>query len=519
MSTSAATYGAAIVEIVIGAISPKWAYNRSRYRRASAAYEAANPGRLRRSKADNASGDEIVLKAGASLRGYARILEQNYDIAEGVLKVLVNNIIGANGINREPIPRKNDGTIHTELAKELIELWNDFKLSPEVTGQMDYAATERLAARTWVRDGELLVQMLEGKVAGLDHGTLVPFSIELIEADQLPFDTNDDKKLITQGVQRSVWGRPVAYHTITKIVPASQILHPKLAKRIKQARGVTVFASVMRRLEDLKDYEESERIAARVAAAMTGYIKKGSPDSYDVPDAGGTDRVFSMKPGMVFDGLQEGEEVGTIDSNRPSGLLTPFHNAMLRFASAGVGTSYSSTSKNYDGTYSAQRQELVESRGNYEALTNLWIGQFSRPVWRRFVDMAVAARLIAIPSDLNINTLYDADFRGPSMPWIDPVKEVIGNKMQERAGYKSAQQIIRERGGNPDETMEQIDTWRKSADDKRLWFDTDPAKTSGTGTAQDYLREREGLSTTDNDDLADAGLDENGDEENTDGEE
>lgn len=496
-----------LLESTIAALSPKWAYRRAQFR---AAYEAAKPSRLRKTGADNASGDTVVGKAGAALRGYARQLEQNYDIAEGILKVLVNNTIGPNGISHEPMPRKKDGTIHTEFAKELLELWKDWVLMPEVTGELDYAAAERLAARTWFRDGEVLVQLLEGSIAGLDHGTRVPFSVELIEADQLPFDYTDINKAITQGVERNSWGRPTAYHIYkthpggttyrldfnTKRVAADRMLHPKVANRIKQARGVSVFASVIRRLEDLKDYEESERIAARVAAALTGFIKKGMPEDYAAPDSDKTDRTFSMKPGLIFDGLTEGEDVGTIDSNRPSSLLTPFHDAMLRFASAGVGANNSSVTKNYDGSYSSQRQELVEGEGNYKAVTNLWIGQYSRPVRNRFVSIAIASGLVRIPSDLDINTLYDAEYRGPAMPWIDPVKEVLGNKMQERAGYKSAQQVIRERNGNPIDTMDQISTWRKRAEKEGLVFDTDAAKTSGSGTAQDYLREREGISTT-----------------------
>lgn len=478
-----------IIEKSIAAVSPAWAWRRARYRQALAAYEAAKPSRLRKTRPDNASGDALVGVAGGAIRGYARQLEQNYDIAEGILKVLINNTVGPSGINREPMPRTQGGDIHADFAKALLTEWNDWILHPEVTGELDYAAMERLAARTWFRDGEILVQALEGRIASLEHGTRVPLSLELIEADQLPLDYDDAAKGITQGVERNAWGRPRAYHLYknhpgdsiyrldyqTKAVSAERILHPKITSRIKQARGVSIFAAVLTRLEDLKDYEESERIAARIAAALTGYIKKGMPDSYTAPDAGKTDREFKMKPGMIFDGLQEGEDVGTIDSNRPSSLLAPFHDAMIRFTSAGVGTSYSSTSKNYNGTYSAQRQELVEGWGNYQAITGLWVGQFSRPVWRRFVTMAVASGRVQVPRDLDINTLYDAEFRGPAMPWIDPVKEALAQKTLERAGYKSAPQIIRERNGNPDDVMDQIANWRQRAADKSLVFDSDAA--------------------------------------------
>lgn len=474
----------------IQAVSPAWAFRRARYRTALAAYEAAESGRLRRKKGDNSSGDAVVGRAGDALRGYARDLEQNYDIAKGALDVLVNNIVGPNGITREPRPKRKDGTIHAELAAQLSALYKNWSVRPEVTWSLDYVAMERLVCRTWLRDGEVLAQLLEGRVPGLDHGTTIPFSLELIEADLLPMDLNDDGKGIVQGVERNAWGRATAFHLYRqhpgdsnnwrldltpKRVSADRILHIKIAQRIRQARGVSVFASVIRRLEDLKDYEESERVAARVAAALTGYIKKGTIDDYVGPGEGKKDRSFGLKPGMIFDGLEPGEEVGTIESKRPSGLLTPFHDSMVRFTSAGIGANYSSVSRNYNGTYSAQRQELVEGWVHYKSLSRWFVSQFSAPVHRRMIDVAVLSGALRLPPDVDMATLYDADFRGPAMPWIDPQKEATAGKILERAGHKSAQQLMRERGENPNDTYQEIREWRRRSNEDGVVFDTDPA--------------------------------------------
>jgi lambda family phage portal protein len=476
------------IDRMIAGVSPRWAYSRAQYRKALAAYEAAKPSRLRKTGADNSSGDAALAMAGPALRGYARQLEQNYDVAKSALDVLVNNTIGPYGIQREPQPRRADGTIHEAFADELMALWKEFCQRPEVTREHTYAAAERLAARSWFRDGELLVQLLEGPIASLTHGGRVPLSLELIEADQMPFDLDDDTKGITQGVERNGWGRPVAYHVFkshpgdlrwrvdlaTKRVPADRMLHPKLSYRIRQARGISIFASVLRRLEDLKDYEESERIAARVAAAMTGFIKKGTPDDFTPPSGSSADRAFSMKPGMIFDGLQPGEDVGTIDSNRPSALLEPFHQAMVRCTAGGIGVTYSSLSRNYNGTYSAQRQELVEGYSSYAAITEHWVGMFDWPVWERFVRMAIMSGQIRVPADVLPHTVADAEFFGPAMPWIDPVKEAEGNKIAERAGHKAPQESIRARGSDWRDVYKQIAAARALAEKYGLKFDTDP---------------------------------------------
>lgn len=477
-----------IIDKMVGFFSPKAALKRAQFRGALALYEAAKPSRLRKSGADNSSGDAVVGRGGVAMRGYARQLEQNYDIANGVLNVLVNNTIGANGISVEFQPKDKDGNIHQELAKQLEEAHKDWKLKPEVTHEHDWISAQRLAARSWFRDGELLTQMLNGKVPGLVHGTRVPFSIELIEADLMPFDYTDDNKGITQGVQRNAWGKPTAYHIFkqhpgddraylnltTKQVPASRMLHPKITTRIRQARGVSIFASVITRLEDIKDYEESERVAARISAAMAGYIKKGSPDVYEAPsEPNQTDRHFSLKPGIIFDNLQPGEEVGTIQSNRPSALAGPFIELQQRGIASGTGANHSSISKNYNGTYSAQRQELVEGWGNYASCTMLFVAQYVRPITRNFTDMAILSGIVTVPDNLDMLTLYDADYRGPAMPWIDPDKEAKANERMERSGYKSAQMIIRERGNNPADVRDQIKTWRNKNDEDGLLFTTD----------------------------------------------
>ena len=59
-----------------------------------------------------------------------------------------------------------------------------------------------------------------------------------------------------------------------KTVPAEICSHLAFKKRLHQLRGVSMLHGVIVRLADLKDYEESERVAARIAAAFTMYIKK-----------------------------------------------------------------------------------------------------------------------------------------------------------------------------------------------------------------------------------------------------
>lgn len=464
-----------LADRVVSWLSPVAAVRRAHARTVLAYYEAAKPDRLRKGRRATGSANDEVLRAGASLRQIARHLEQNYDLARGVLNTLVANVVGASGIGVEPQPRKLDGSIDDVLAREIMELHKDWQEHPEVTGQHDWPSAQRMLARSWFRDGEVLAQMVAGLLPTLDHGTRVPFSLELLEADYLPMNLNTTApSRIVQGVELNTWGAPTGYHLYksdpqeggslvgaqTKRLSADRVLHLKAVDRIRQVRGVSVFASVLNRFDDLKDYEESERIAAKIAASMAAYIKKGAPADY-TPQDGEAQRRMKFQPGMVFDDLRPGEEIGMIDTNRPNPNLETYRGGQLRAIAAGTGPTYSSIARRYDGTYSAQRQELVEGYAAYGVLSAEFISKVARPTYQRFIATAVASGALRLPTGIKPGTLDDASYMPPAMPWIDPKKEAEAWGMLEDRTYVSGPEIIRKRGGNPMDVLEQQGRWRR----------------------------------------------------------
>lgn len=487
-----------------------WAWPQHGVRRLAARvqlahYEAARPNKQRKFRQDGGSPNTLVSKGAIALRNQVRYLERNHDLVRGALNTLVVNTVGPQGIGVEFQPRRMDGAIHTEYAGLLAAAWRDWCRRPEVTHRHTWAKTQRLLARTWLRDGEGLAQRLIGPVPFLDHGTVVPYSLELMEPDLLPMDYDEGDR-IRQGIERNAWGRPVAYHLYRehpgeihrfirssdlKRVPADRMLHLALLERIGQLRGVSDFATVIARLEDIKDYEESERIAAKVAAMLTAYVKRQAPseEGYIGPatdEAGNAiPRDIALQPGMVIDTLVAGEEIGLIDSKRPNPNLVTFRQGQLRAVAAGISASYSSISRDYGGTYSSQRQELVEQWIHYAALTDEFVGMAVQPVVEDFIAAAHLSGVAVMPRDLKPGTHDDVLFVAPSMPWIDPLKEAMANLALAQAGFASEVEIIRRRGGNPDTVLEQIAEWRRRADEKKLRFNSNVAHqaTGGTGTA------------------------------------
>lgn len=467
---------------------PHAVMERMKARHVIRAFEAAEPSRTHKAKRETRGANRALQHAGKSMRDQCRALDQNHDIVTGLFDRMEERVVGGPGISVEPIPLTLTGDVHLEFAALIKSHWAEWSLKPEAAGELSRPQMERIICRTWLRDGEALAQELVGKIANYEHLHAVPYSLELLESDFLPWEKNDESKGIIQGIERNSWRRVRAFHLLkqhpgdslgrgmtldTKRVPAEQMIHIAYRKRIGQNRGQPLLHAVITRLADIKDYEESERVAARISAALAMYIKKGSPDDYVAPKAGTDARTFQMAPGMVIDTLLPGEEVGMIKSDRPNPFLEGFRNGQLKAVAAGARIGYSSLARSYDGTYSAQRQELVEAQLGYDQLQHDFIDCWCRRVYRNWLRVAIMSGVIKVPHDVDPRTVYGAIYQGPVMPWINPVHEATAWNLLTESGFADEAEVARARQRNPQELKRSREAEIKANREKGLVFSSD----------------------------------------------
>ncbi len=500
------------VEKFLSKVAPKWAlvrqYNRMRLAQSKRAYESIEITRLRKQRQDTRSADQINNVSIEKLRYQARYLDENHDLARSVLNTLVTQVVGV-GLLTFPMVKNLAGDLLDDINARLETLWQDWSKVPEVTHTDDWGKVQRLAARSWFRDGEVFAQLLKGTIARLDHGTEIQFSIEQLEADLCPVGLNDGSQGIRQGVKKNVWGRPntffffkqfptegVGDSIITgltsgftfvtldnvKGIIAQNVVHLKRTDRIRQTRGVSDFSSVFTRLDDLKDYEESERMAARIGAAFAFAIKK----NIDFVDTDAADpnrfRELEIAPGIIADGLQPGEEVESLKNERPDNKITDFRANQLKAVAGGTNAGYSSIAKDYEGSYSSQRQELVEMARVYKQLRDEFIRSYVAPIYKAFVETVRDQGALSF-TGADPLTLFDAEHVGLGTPYIEPQRETESAIKQVQAGFKSKAQVILETGGNPREVVKQIDRERQADDAKGLVFSSDFANDTSVSSA------------------------------------
>jgi len=443
-------------------MAPRYALKRELARVAlERLYKAASPSNARQSPTDWRSGDAVMDQARAKLRQWGRHLDENHDLTHSILNQLSYQ---ASQLEIEPRALTRAGTPATKVNDALKKAWIKHRDQIDASGAMPWCVLAAVTARTWFRDGEVFAQHLLS--TGVRYPTALPYMLEVHEPDLVPFDLIEDgPPRVVHGIEINSLGRPVAYHlyrthpgdnlsafsrTDTLRIPAEQITHLKQTKRLGQKRGASILAPAVTRLSDIADYEESERLAAKVASSMCAAITRGADfvNTTTAVDAQSGERPMELQPGMIFDTLAPGERVEVIDTNRPNTALGDFRKAMLRAATAGIGVSYSTATHDYDGTYSSQRQELVESRLAYDAMRAHFVAGFLRPVWQRFVQAAQLSGLVSVIA-ADPETLFDFEAIAPPSPWIDPQKEARADEIAINSGIESRHGIIRRRGGDP----------------------------------------------------------------------
>ena len=421
----------------------------------------------------NLSPDAAVNDASTRLREWGTHFEENHDLAVGILDELVNQTVGR-GIVIEPAVVDEVGRPLDAVNQALTNLLEEWGERPDVTNQLNFGELQRLEARAWFRDGETFIHHVQGAARGYNFEPgRIPYAVELVDAARVPLDLTSDRARprVVQGVEIDSWHRPRGYRVTrespagnpvrfspvatpgfvgdTRRVPAEQMTHIAWRRRYPQIRGVSIFAPVTRRLHDLHDYDESERIAARINSRIAMWVERDPEFNADENDAESGQRQLTLPQGSVLDELLPGEKLGTASTDRPNQNLNDFRAGQLRAVAAGTYTRYSSIARDYNGTYSAQRQELVEAAAAYNPLTAYFISRVVRAKYVRLVETALLSGRLMLPGAIPLDRLTRAEYHGPAIPWIDPKKEVEADALLVNNDFATREQVIRRRGGDP----------------------------------------------------------------------
>ena len=468
------------IDKMVGYFHPKSGLQRQYDRKLLNKYNASlpsNPHTKRPNKKSSGSANSVNRGAKA-VRERVRHMDENNPLVTGILDELCSNVIGPNGIMIEPQPLDNKGEVHTEFAQAISKWLELFSLNQNIDAEHSRSETEWLACRTWLRDGEVFGRLYMGKHEELLYPTNTPFAIQPFEPDFIPHQINEPENGVSEGIKRNKLGQAISYliqqdaHGFEFVeIDAFFMVHLKFSRRLHQNRGISLLHSIVDLIDDIDDYDQSERVSAQIASRFAYFIKREVSGDESIERDG--DMFLGM--GNSFE-LSPGEDAGIVESNRKETMSSPFRDAQLRLASSGAGVNNSSVTRDYsNGSYSAQRQELVDSFSRYRVLQRKFILNWTRPQYRHALNMALLSGEVKIPKDVDKASIFNAIYQAPVMPWIDPSKEMTGIEKGTRLSLFSLSQAQRERNISPLATRLEVQSERKQLNEMNIVSTSDPA--------------------------------------------
>jgi lambda family phage portal protein len=440
--------------------------------------------------AGQTSMDAEVRGAIGTLRNRSRDMVRNNPYAKNALRAITNNVIGQ-GIGLQAQVYMRRGRRLDKTTNDQIEsAWQEWSKrdSCHVAGLLSFHDIERLVMTAVPESGEVFIRLVKQRMGK----SRVPLALEVIEADLLDDGYNDTRAAngneIRFGIERNQWGRPVAFHFLSKHpgdthftgnyrdrvrIPAEEIIHLYRMERPGQTRGVPWMTPAIMRLHHLQGFEEAEVIRARGEASLMGFIT--SPEGDALTDGNdGDDRVTAFEPGTIKQ-LLPGEDFKDFTPNRAGGQFDPFLRAMLRSVAAGVGVSYEALSKDYSqSNYSSSRLALLDDRDNWRVLQQWIITNLHERIFDAWLDLAILSGAINLPTyEANPQFYKQARWMARGWSWVDPQKEVTAYKEAVKAGFTTLTDVIAQSGGDVEDIMDRRAAELEMAEQLGLKFDTD----------------------------------------------
>lgn len=460
---------------------------------ASGGYAGAAGGRLFHDYVmGTLSGNDALRWSLRALRNRSRELITRNGHASRVPQLYSEKVVGANGITYTARVQSGEKTFDVATNKELERCYYAWAESTYVTADRSMCLPELEAAdmEAEVTDGETLIRTLEG------FDNPYGFALEVLDPDQLDHlydvEPGPGRNAIVMGVEVDGWGCPVAYwlwknHPSERAVggrvrvPADQIWHTYLRRRVKQRRGIPWFAPALFDFVMHGGWRENQLVASRAAAGKMGFYEPGEnaeawdddPDDLE-HENGGAVLPTEVTPGTL-ERLPRGWKFKEYDPTFPSTNFAEFNSAMLQSLAVSQRVTYAEISGDLRGTsYGSGRMGLLDVQAVYRWFQARRIRRFNTPLLERFVPNALMSGQLRLPS-FDASRYLAAKWNPQPLPWLQPKEDLDVRLAQRRAGLLSLTDIAAEQGRDIEDVFADIQREEELARTYGVTLDLSPS--------------------------------------------
>lgn len=480
---------ASAIDSIVAALSPEKAYKRELYRqqlarqkKRSETYAAAKTNRLTGGWSPiNSSVNPIIAASSPTVRARVRQLVRDFPVLSNAVDRLVDYTVGP-GITFQSKVLGGNGKLDRKTItaiEDSMKYWMD---EADVANKLHYYEMMALSKRQDVEPGEFVLI----KRWRPNENRYIPYCLQMYEADWLT--TNKDTNtfggtqqpttgiVIYQGIEYDAsTGRVIAYHFEDPDswgksirVKAEEVIHGFQTLRPGQLRGISPFAPGVLLAHDLQEYMDTEIDGAKLAAKWLAFVESPTPAARQLglsieTNADGNQEYIDELENGIIEYLNPGEKINLASSNRPGGNFVPMIRLMMTLFSTTTAVPYEMLTGDYSGfNYTSLRVGRNDFLSRLRPMWTRHIRQFCRPTIEPAIGYAVMAGKLSLPGYFSDPKRYHrAEWQPPGMDAVDPLREAKAFEAGINARTKSPQQIIRARGGDPEEVLLDIQQWQE----------------------------------------------------------
>jgi lambda family phage portal protein len=262
------------------------------------------------------------------------------------------------------------------------------------------------------------------------------------------------------------WVRVEAFGQTTGQPNILQICHDE---RPEEYRGVPYLAPVLEVLKQVGRYTEAELTAAIIKSFFSLFFEESfaGNGTFPLQEAFNRHERVSLDPNDFELGsgtmnvLPPGYKVATVDASRNLSTYEAFTNQLIKQIGATLEQPYEVLIKSFNSSYSASRAALLQAWAAFKIRRVWFVRDYCQPSYETWLTEAVAIGRVKAPGyftdPLKQKAWANAEWYGPVMGSVDPVKEVDAAVLRVKHGFSTREKETAEMTGtNFDENVESL---------------------------------------------------------------
>jgi lambda family phage portal protein len=448
-------------------------------------------------KTSNTGPNAEVADSISTIRSRARDLFYNNADAYKAITVIVSNVIGTGIRPSYYLSPENSGSAKGKKTKKVLNTrWKNVfeKTTIDFNEKLNIYGIQKQVFNTIALSGSCIVRVRRNSKG-------FPFAFQVFEPDLLDHSKDhyslQGGGIIHKGVEFDKDGKVVAYwlydtnpfdnvtlsnYQSTRIPIKDKagiinIMHIFDQVRPGQVDGLPFGIQAFLTIRDLDIYEDAELVKQQVSACLAGFIYDNSSDQATAgltrdPNTGNL--LDKLEPGSI-EVLPPGKDIKF--SNPPSKEGFPeYVKTVKRKIAASYGVTYEALTGDLSN---ANFSSLKAGNNEFKKLVvgwqdNIMITDFLSKVWNIFLLGCELEGLIKIADYQDPSNDYPVSWTPPSLSMVDPTKEIPALIKMVRAGLASWQDVQRQLGNDPEETIAELLADNEAFDKAGLKLDSDP---------------------------------------------